>query len=139
MIEKGKKAKLSFTFKIDGESSKARAQEVEYIHGEGKIIPKLEAGLEGLSIGDSKTIKISPQEGHGLRDPKKIQEVPKTPLSKGEEPKVGQILDLQYKNSGKKMSAKVLEVKEETIVLDLNHPLAGKEVEFNVEVLSIEG
>jgi len=139
MIENGKKVRLNYTIKIDGKNAAGGVQEVEYIHGARKIIPILEEGLIGLNVGDKKTIKISSEDGHIPYDPKRVKEVERSIFKNEKDIEVGKRVELKDDKSGQLFAATITEIKEDKVVVDYNHPLAGKNVEFNVEVLSIEG
>lgn len=138
-IQEGKKVSFNYTLTVEGEvidSSDGR-EPFEYTHGKGQIIPGLSKQLTGLRVGDEKVIKIPPEEGYGQINPEAIHEVPLTSLPADLDPEVGMYLQMQGPD-GQSMPVKVTELKEETIVLDLNHPLAGKTLTFQVKVLSIE-
>lgn len=107
-----------------------------YLHGEGQIVPGLEAALEGLSVGDSKQVVVAPADGYGDHDPRGVQEVPRGAFPPGFEPKVGMELTAEGQN-GEPVPFAIREVKPEGIVIDLNHPLAGKTLHFDVTVREV--
>ena len=138
-IEKGKKVNFEYTLTVEGEvvdTSKGRGP-FEYVHGQGQIIPGLSKELEGMATGDEKKITIAPEEGYGVVNPEAIKEVPKTSLPSDIEVKPGMYLQMKT-NAGQPMPIRVSDVKESTVVLDLNHPLAGKTLEFDVKIVSVE-
>ncbi len=138
-IEKGKKVNFEYTLTVEGEvvdTSKGRGP-FEYVHGQGQIIPGLSKELEGMATGDEKKITITPDEGYGVVNPEAIKEVPKTSLPPDIEVKSGMYLQMKT-NTGQPMPIRVSDVKESTVVLDLNHPLAGKTLEFDVKIVSVE-
>ncbi len=107
-----------------------------YTHGQGQIIPGLEKVLGGLHVGDTKHVVVAPDEAYGPIRPEAFVEVPKEQIP----PKfhtVGAHLVAQGQN-GQTRHAFVKEVKEKTILLDTNHPLAGKALTFDVKVVGIE-
>jgi len=137
-IQKGSQVSFNYTLTVDGEvvDSSQGKEPFQYIHGEGKIIPGLSRQLEGLGVGEEKRIEVSPEEGYGKVIPEAIQEVPKTQLPPDIEPQVG--MQLQVGNpEGRTMVAKITEIKTDTIVIDLNHPLAGKTLIFQIKIVSI--
>lgn len=138
-IEKGKKVNFEYTLTVEGEvvdTSKGRGS-FEYVHGQGQIIPGLSKQLEGMQAGDEKKITIAPEEGYGVVNPEAIKEVPKSSLPPDIDVKPGMYLQMKT-NAGQPMPIRVSDVKEDTIVLDLNHPLAGKTLEFDVTIVSVE-
>ena len=108
-----------------------------YLHGSGQIIPGLEHQLAGLHVGDTKEVTVGPEEGYGQTDPAAVIEVPKAQLPADVTPTVGMVLR-GVNPDGKSFRAKISEVKNETVVLDLNHPLAGKTLNFKVKILNIK-
>jgi FKBP-type peptidyl-prolyl cis-trans isomerase SlyD len=107
-----------------------------YLHGEGQIVPGLESALEGLSVGDQKQVVLSPGDGYGEHDPRGLQEVPKTAFPPGFDPQVGMELTAEGPN-GEPVPFTIREVRPETVVVDLNHPLAGKTLHFDVTVREV--
>jgi FKBP-type peptidyl-prolyl cis-trans isomerase 2 len=138
MIENGKKVEFNYIIKIEDADTGGKKQKFEYTHGERKIIPKLEKGLEGLNVGDKKTIQLSAESGHIPHDPNRVKEVEKSTFKNDQQIEVGKRVDLKDKKSGEMLSATIIEIKDENLVVDFNHPLAGKDIEFNIEVLSIQ-
>ena len=100
--------------------------------GEGQLIPGFEEGLIGLSSGEKRTVEIEPENAYGQHNPMMIQEIEKTNVPEGVQ--VGDTL--QGMNQYGPSNVTVSEVKEETVVLDMNHPLAGKKLIFDLEVVS---
>lgn len=137
-IKKGTKVSIEYTLTVDGEqvdSNKGQAP-LEYTHGESQIIPGLESKLIGLKKGDTKSVTVQPSEGYGERNDEAFAEVPKASIP-AEAHEVGAQLMTQDKE-GNVLQPVVAEIKPDTIVLDFNHPLAGKELNFEVKVLEVE-
>ena len=101
--------------------------------GQGQLISGFENGLIGMSVGENKTVEIEPSNAYGEYDPSMVQEVDKSQVPM--EVKVGDML--QGMSPMGPVNVKVTEIKEETIILDMNHPLAGKKLIFDLEVISI--
>lgn len=101
--------------------------------GQGQLIRGFEQGLLEMEIGDKKTIEIEVGDAYGERNEGMIQEVPKDRVP--QEVEVGQILQTQTPMGV--VNFNVLEVNEETVLLDANHPLAGKKLIFDLEVVGI--
>ncbi|HEY8403973.1 MAG TPA: peptidylprolyl isomerase [Flavobacteriales bacterium] len=106
-----------------------------YLHGNGNLIPGMEEGLEGKSKGDKFELKISPEKGYGHRNLDAIQQVPLAAFN-GAEVRVG----MQFQASGDQgypIIVTVTAVEGDTVTVDANHPLAGEELNFNVEVMEV--
>lgn len=137
-IENGKKVTLSYKLLVGGKLVEGAdtKEPFTYIHGQHQIVPGLEKNLTGLKVGDKKTVKVLPQEAYGLVDAKQYLEFDKNKLPKDIPLKVGTMVEARSPK-GEVRLVKIREIKDKTIVLDFNHPLAGKELEFQVEVLKI--
>ncbi|HOA24756.1 MAG: peptidylprolyl isomerase [Aggregatilineales bacterium] len=107
-----------------------------YLHGHDNIIPGLERELYGLSIGEEKEIVVSPEDGYGYRDPTNVEEVSLDELPLGFRPEPGMLLEVQDED-GNVYVAQVEDVGENTVTLDFNHPMAGKELRFQVRVTAL--
>jgi FKBP-type peptidyl-prolyl cis-trans isomerase 2 len=107
-----------------------------YTQGKQEILPGLEKALEGMHAGEEKDVKLPPEEAYGPIDKNLFQEVPKSSI-----PAAGLKLGapLQARSpDGRSMMARVSEIKDNTVVVDLNHPLAGKTLAFHVKVLDVK-
>ena len=111
--------------------SSVGGQPLLYIQGIGNLIPGMEEGLEGKSKGDKLEIKVSPEKGYGVRNDKFIQKVPRSAFG-GQEVKVG----MQFQTDRSQVVT-VTEVELDSITVDGNHPLAGVDLNFSVEVLDV--
>ncbi|WP_128543821.1 FKBP-type peptidyl-prolyl cis-trans isomerase [Larkinella soli] len=133
-ITKHKVAGIHYTLRDNEgnvlDSSEGR-EPLYYLHGEGNLIPGMENGLEGKSEGDKFQLKITPEEGYGVRDNEMIQEVPISAFG-GQPVKVGMQF---HTNQGHVVT--VTKVGLEQVTIDANHPLAGKELNFDVEVVEV--
>lgn len=107
-----------------------------YLHGAMNIIPGLENALTGKSAGDELSVSVSPEEGYGAQDPERIQEVPKEMFETSEDIAVGTQFHAQSPNGGA-VVVTVTEVKEEVVVIDGNHALAGVDLNFDVKVMDV--
>jgi len=137
-IENGRKVSFDYTLNVDGEeldSSKDRGP-LEYTHGDDSIIKGLSRQIEGLHAGEEKDVVVLPEEGYGKVDPSALMEVSKSQLPVDVDLKVG--LQLQVKSPQGDVIVKVREVKEQTVIVDFNHPLAGKTLNFHVKINTIE-
>ncbi len=135
----GKRVSLEYTLTLEDQTvidTNVGKTPLVYTHGTQRIVPGLEKQLAGLKAGDTKKVEVSPEEGYGEADPNRFQEVPTENIPE-EARSVGKKLQGQGPD-GQLMFAQVTEVKEKTIIVDLNHPLAGKKLFFDVKVLKIE-
>lgn len=102
--------------------------------GQGQLIPGFENGLMGMIVGEKKTVEIDPQDAYGEVNPQMVSEVALNQVPEGV--KEGDML--QGQNQYGPVQVVVKEVKESTVVLDMNHPLAGKKLIFDLEVVSVD-
>ena len=139
VIKDGSVVSLQYTLSGDDgktiESNKGK-EPLKFTQGQHQIIPGLEKELTGMKVGGEKRIKVKPEDAYGPIDPKAIQEFPKEKIPP-EGQKVGAILTARGPR-GQAIPVKVKEVKEKTVVLDMNHPMAGKTLVFDIKVLEVE-
>lgn len=138
-VVKGKTIKMDYTLNVDGKEidTTVGKNPIEFVQGEGTIILGLSKAIEGMKVGEQKSITVVPEEGYGAVDPKALIEVPRSILPSGMEPKVGMIVEVQGAE-GQAFPATIWEFKEEKVVLNFNHPLAGKELKFDVKIVAVE-
>jgi FKBP-type peptidyl-prolyl cis-trans isomerase SlyD len=138
-VTEGKNVSLEYTLTLDDKSvieSNVGKQPLIYTHGTQQIVPGLEKALEGLAVGDTKEVTVAPADGYGEKDPNALQEVQKT-LLPSEALVVGTRLQGQTPD-GHMVYPRVAEIKDDTVVLDFNHPLAGKTLHFDVKIVDIQ-
>jgi FKBP-type peptidyl-prolyl cis-trans isomerase SlyD len=111
-------------------------QPLAYMHGRGQIVPGLEGQLEGLSPGDAKQVVVVPAQGYGEHDPRGLQEVPRSMFPAEAPLEPGLSISAQTAE-GDVIPITVRELKGESVVVDLNHPLAGKTLHFDVTVREV--
>jgi FKBP-type peptidyl-prolyl cis-trans isomerase 2 len=104
--------------------------------GEGQMIPGFENAVRGMELNESKTIKIAPEDAYGEVRNDLVQQLSRTQLPPDLEPHVGQQLASQLPD-GQQIIVTVKEIDSESITIDANHPLAGKELTFEIEVVAI--
>jgi FKBP-type peptidyl-prolyl cis-trans isomerase 2 len=139
VVSEGKSVKVHYTLMVDGkvmDSSNGR-EPLQFKAGSHQIIPGFEKAVMGMKVGEKKSFKVSPEEGYGQEDPKAIQNVPKSQLPPDITPKAGMTLYAQTKD-GQHFPVRIVEVKKDEVVMDFNHPLAGKTLNFDVEVVEIK-
>lgn len=137
--KKGDLVRVHYTGKLeDGtvfDSSEGR-DPLEFTLGEGAIIPGVEEAVAGMKAGDSKTVSVPSEKGYGPRHEQLLFRVPKERLPQGMEPVVGHRYELT-REGGAKALVTVTSVEEGEVLLDGNHPLAGKTMVFDLELVSI--
>ena len=107
-----------------------------YIHGNGQLIPGLETALEGRGKGDKVAVDVPPEQGYGERDEEGVQTVARNQFDDSVEIEVGMQFEAQDEDEGHQIVT-VVAVDSENITLDTNHPLAGKNLCFEVEILDV--
>jgi FKBP-type peptidyl-prolyl cis-trans isomerase SlyD len=107
-----------------------------YLHGASNIIPGLEDALTGKSAGEEMSVSVSPEQAYGVRDESMLQQVPKNMFEDASQIAVGTQFHAQGPN-GEMLVVTVLEVEEEHVVVDGNHPLAGVELNFDVKIIDV--
>jgi FKBP-type peptidyl-prolyl cis-trans isomerase 2 len=138
-IENGKKVTFHYTLTVDDQviqTSKGN-QPLAYTHGSGEIISGLALEMEGMNEGEEKSVLVSAENAYGEVNPEAFKEVPRSTLPAEMEINKGMTLRAQSPE-GKEVLVRVSDVKEDSIIINLNHPLAGKDLKFDVKVVSIE-
>lgn len=139
--KKGDKVKVHYHGKLtDGttfDSSEGRSP-LEFEVGSGQVIPGFDEGVTGLAVGEKKTVEIPADQAYGPVSDNHIFEFPKTqfPPEMIPELQVGMPLQMQTE-TGQPVQVTIKEVKEDSVVLDANHPLAGKDLIFDIELVEI--
>jgi len=135
----GNKVKIHYTGTLeDGsrfDSSEGR-DPLEFELGSGQVIPGFDKAVEGMSVGESKSVTIPPEDAYGPRQEQAIQEVPKSALPEDLVPVEGMTLQAQNQNQ-QPVQLTVTSVSEDSITVDGNHPLAGKALNFDISLVEI--
>jgi FKBP-type peptidyl-prolyl cis-trans isomerase SlyD len=136
-VSKGKVISLEYSLKLDDNQlvdTNVGKAPLTYTQGANQIIRGVETAVEGMTVGEAKRVIVPPADGYGAKDLTAVHEVPKKNVP--EEIKVG--MQLHGKDaSGHIVRPIVKEIKDDTVVLDFNHPLAGKTLFFDVKVLDV--
>jgi FKBP-type peptidyl-prolyl cis-trans isomerase 2 len=137
-IKKGDKIKVEYEGKFDDgtvfDSSNYHNEPLEFEVGCGQIIPGFEEAVVGMESGDEKEFDLKPQDAYGEYDPELMHKISKDQLPMNVAP--GMILVATLPN-GIQTPVKVVEVSDEWVTIDLNHPLAGKHLNFKVKILNV--
>jgi FKBP-type peptidyl-prolyl cis-trans isomerase SlyD len=137
-VQDGQIVLMDYTLRVDGEilDTSSGHEPLEFLQGAGNIIPGLEDELYGMAIGDSKLVVVQPEEGYGVIDPDAFVQVPRDqfpaeiPMEEG--------LEIQVTDeNGTPMNARIDTIGEDTVTLDFNHPLAGKELHFDAKIVGL--
>jgi FKBP-type peptidyl-prolyl cis-trans isomerase 2 len=139
VIENGQKVSIEYTLKLDDGTlveSNADRDPLVYEQGAQQILPKLEEALTELGVDDTKKVSLAPEDGYGEVDPEAFQEIDKEAIPEDGRQE-GIILAVPDGDGGQR-PVKVHEVREDKVVLDFNHPLAGKTLEFEIRIVDIQ-
>jgi len=104
--------------------------------GEGQVIPGFEKAVLGMNVDEEKEFTILPEDAYGMPDDRLYQEIPRNVLPAEPEPEIGMTLMMQSPEGN--MPVMISEVKADSVVLNLNHPLAGKKLIFKIKILKVE-
>ena len=135
----GDTVKIHYTGTLDDGTefdSSAGREPLEFAIGSGQVIPGFDSAVDGMTVGDSKTVTIPAGEAYGERHDQLVQEVPKTALPDDMKPEIGMQLQSQGPD-GQVMNLQVTAVEVESISVDGNHPLAGQALTFAIELVEI--
>ncbi|NGP52313.1 FKBP-type peptidyl-prolyl cis-trans isomerase [Thioalkalivibrio sp. XN8] len=139
VIKDGSTVSIEYTLKLDDGSTadtNVGAEPLTYVQGEQQILPALEAQLAGMTVDETRQVTLTAEEGYGPVREEGYQEVPLAMIPEDAR-NVGARL-VGQNQQGQPIHAQVKELKDETVVLDLNHPLAGEQLHFDVKVLEIK-
>jgi FKBP-type peptidyl-prolyl cis-trans isomerase SlyD len=138
-ISSGKAVHIDYTLKNDAgkvlDSSEGR-EPLAYLHGAGNIIPGLEAALDGKETGDTLSVSIPPEQGYGERKEEMMMTADPTQFPNPAMVQVGARFQIQTEQG--RYLATVTAVTADAVTLDLNHPLAGETLHFDVEVMDVQ-
>ncbi len=141
MIEKGNKVKVEYTGTFDDgtvfDTSKHgdHSHPLEFTVGEKQVIKGFDEAVIGMKVGDEKDIHLESAEAYGDINPEMVKTVPRDKLPA--EAVEGATLGVGLPN-GMQIPAKVIEIKEKEVKIDLNHPLAGKALNFKIKIIDVE-
>lgn len=104
--------------------------------GDGSLVHGLELGLYGLKPGDTQRLVLDPEQAYGLRDPQKVQRLPRERFADEIQPEPGLIIGFDTPD-GEQIPGAVLSVSDDSVEVDFNHPLAGHAITFDVEIIDV--
>lgn len=138
-VENGNYVSVEYTGKLGNgdvfDSSNGR-QPLEVQMGAGQLIKGFESKLIGMTLNEKKVFTLPPEDAYGPRDDDRMQFIPRSEVPQGMKVEVGMIVGL-VTSEGKQVPARIVELDDEQLTMDLNHPLAGETLTFEIEVVGI--
>ena len=140
-VQEGDTVKVHYTGKLteDGtvfDSSRER-EPLEFTLGDGKLIPGFEEAVIGMEEGDDTTVELDSEDAYGERREDLELEVSKSDLPDNVDPQVGMQLQMQQQEDGQAIPVQITAVEDDFVQLDANHPLAGKDLTFDIELIEL--
>ncbi|MFQ5621355.1 MAG: peptidylprolyl isomerase [Candidatus Nanoarchaeia archaeon] len=138
-IKDGDKVTLHYTGKTGGETfdtSEGR-EPLKFTVGQKQVIKGFEDAVMGMEKGGKKTFDIAPEEGYGPRHEELVKEIPRDKIPTGKELKEGMVLQMKMPDNTTAMM-QVVKVTDSAITIDMNHPLAGKKLTFEIKIVDVE-
>ena len=138
-VEQGNTVKVFYKGYFDDKTvfdSNEGAEALSVQVGAGQVIKKFEEALLGMQEGEEKDISVEAMDGYGIAEEQLIQEIPKNKMPPNAPLQQGIMLTL-VSPDGQRLFARIKEIKTDSVVLDLNHPLAGKHLNFHIKVQQI--
>jgi FKBP-type peptidyl-prolyl cis-trans isomerase 2 len=135
----GDKVKVHYTGKLEDGTvfdSSVEREPLEFTLGQGEVIPGFEEAVVGMQPDESKTTTLPPEKGYGDHNPQMVVTVERERLPDNLEPQVGQALQMRQ-GDGQTLMVTVADLSESTITLDANHPLAGRNLTFDIQLVEI--
>ena len=118
-------------------NSYATNKPIRYILGSDRMLPAIDAAIAGMSIGDKTSIHVGIEDAYGEHDAKLVRKIPRAALQGAENMVEGQFTLLGEDDGKSVSSVKVLEITDKTVTIDSNHPLAGQELNFDIEIIDL--
>ena len=138
--QKGDKVKVEYVGTLeDGtifDSTEKHQTPLEFVIGSGHIIQGFDNAVEGMKVGEEKQITLSPKEAYGEYNPELLKDIPKEVFPQDKTLQKGMVFMLNLP-SGQQVPARISEIKDQEVTIDLNPPLAGKTLKFKIKLLAI--
>jgi FKBP-type peptidyl-prolyl cis-trans isomerase SlpA len=138
MVSDGKMIKVHYTLTVEGtvvDSSEGK-DPLEFQMGNRQVIQGFEKGLMGMKVGEKKSFQVVPKEGYGDENPEAIHELSIDKLPPGVKPEKGMTLYAKGQD-GQPMPVRITDIKDDVVVVNFNHPIAGKTLAFEVEIIDV--
>ena len=139
-VQKNDKIKVEYTGTFDDGTVFDKSQEgqpLEFTVGKGEMIPGFDKAVEGMKLNEEKKFTLKPEEAYGNRDETKVQEFPRNTFPPNINPVEGMTVALQDQN-GRQIPARIISVTDKSVIIDLNNPMAGKNLTFTIKVVDIQ-
>lgn len=138
-IQEGSTVTVHYTLTVAGDivDSSVGKEPVRFQAGLNQLIPGFEKAVMGMKAGEKKSFDVAPEEGYGPINPESLKEIPRDRLAPDIKPESGMTLYAKGEN-GENIPVRIAEVKDGSVVLDFNHPLAGKTLHFDVEIIDVK-
>jgi len=140
-VKKGDKIKVHYHGRLtDGSTfdSSLEREPLEFEVGSGMVIPGFDKGVTGMAVGEKKTITIPVDEAYGPAQKEMFMEFPRDQFPADMKPEIGMQLNMSDGN-GQQFPVMIADIKDEVVILDANHPLAGEDLIFDLELVEITG
>jgi len=138
-VENGNTVSVHYTGTLnDGsefDSSYSRGEPIAFQVGSGQMIAGFDSAVVGMSVGDEKSVSLTAAEAYGPRNDDAVQAFPRTAFAADMDLAVGSMI--QGQQAGRSFMAQIVESDTHTVTLDLNHPMAGKDLNFKIELVDI--
>jgi peptidylprolyl isomerase len=139
MVENGKYVSVEYTGTLsDGEvfDSNVGRRPMEILMGAGQLIPGFESQLQGMALAEKKSFTVTPEEAYGQKDDRLMQSVSRSEVPPDMDIRVGMVVGFMAPD-GHKVPARIVQMDDEKLTVDLNHPLAGKSLTFEIAIVGI--
>ena len=136
VIDTGKNVGFEYTLTLDDGTvveSNVGGDTALFVHGEGQILPALEGAISGLGVDDQKTVSLEADDAYGPVNPEAFREIPIEQI-----PEDARVVGTSLSTEGYDGPIRVHEVRDDSIVLDFNHPLAGQALTFDIRIVSVD-
>ncbi len=138
--KQGDKVKVHYTGKLTEGivfDSSEGAEPLEFELGTGQVIEGFDNGILGMTIGEKKTVHIPVNQAYGPADEQNVIQIPRSEIPADMELQIGMVLNMHQDGTGQVMQVALADFDDEAVVLDGNHPLAGKDLIFDIELVEI--
>tara|TARA_R110002020_G_scaffold193326_2_gene393551 strand:- start:711 stop:1148 length:438 start_codon:yes stop_codon:yes gene_type:complete len=140
-VENGNNVSVHYKGTLDDgtefDSSYGRGQPMTFQVGSGTVIPGFDSALEGMAVGETKSIIVLPEKAYGDVNPEALQTIPSTSFPQDMELEVGSSVQTTTP-AGQTLTARINTIEESSVILDFNHPLAGKNLNFEIHLIDIQ-
>ena len=139
-VEKGDKVQIEYTGTLDNgnvfDTSEKHGKPLEFEVGSGDVIPGFDSAVMGMEEGQEKDITIEPKDAYGMRNGDLVKKIPRSNLPQDQIPEVGMVLAVGFPD-GRQLPAKIIEVNDDEVSIDMNHPLAERTLHFKIKLVGL--